>query len=79
MLATYMPRMLNNNLEIRIEGPLVAPNNKVFRSPPTVVQCLDLVVWVLRVVTKISSCRVFVVSSRGSRKQSWRHHPPRSF
>ena len=24
-----------------------------------------------RVVTKISSCRVFVVSSRGSRKQSW--------
>ena len=25
-----------------------------------------------RVVTKISSCRIFVVSSRGSRKQSWR-------
>ena len=47
MLATYMPRMRNNNLEIRIEGPLVARNNKVFRSPQTVVQCLDLVVWVL--------------------------------
>ena len=29
-----------------------------------------------RVVTKISSCRVFVVSSRGSRKQSWRPLPP---
>ena len=47
MLATYMLRMLNNNLKIRIEGPLVARNNKVFRSPQTVVQCLDLVVWVL--------------------------------
>ena len=30
----------------------------------------------IRVVTKISSCRVFVVSSRGSRKQSWRPPPP---
>ena len=29
-----------------------------------------------RVVTKISSCRVFVVSSRGSRKQSWSPSPP---
>ena len=33
-----------------------------------------------RVVTKISSCRVFVVSSRGSRKQSWRPpHPQEVF
>ena len=30
----------------------------------------------IRVVTKISSCRVFVVSSRGSRKQSWTPPPP---
>ena len=29
----------------------------------------------IRVVTKISSCRVFVVCSRGSRKQSWSHKP----
>ena len=29
-----------------------------------------------RVVTKILSCRVFVVSSRGSRKQSWSTPPP---
>ena len=29
-----------------------------------------------RVVTKISSCRVFVVSSRGSHKQSWSPFPP---
>ena len=28
------------------------------------------------VVTKISNCRVFVVSSRGSRKQSWSPFPP---
>ena len=34
-----------------------------------------------RVVTKISSCRVFVVSSRGSRKQSWStsHLPQEGF
>ena len=33
-----------------------------------------------RVVTKISSCRVFVVSSRGSHKQSWRPpHPQEVF
>ena len=30
----------------------------------------------IRVVTKISSCRVFVVSSRRSRKQSWSPPPP---
>ena len=47
MLATYMPRMRNNNLEIRIEGMRVLLSPKVFRSPQTVVQCLDLVVWVL--------------------------------
>ena len=29
-----------------------------------------------RVVTKISSCWVLVVSSRGSRKQSWSPFPP---
>ena len=29
-----------------------------------------LIMYLFRVVTKISSCRVFVVSSRGSRKQS---------
>ena len=31
---------------------------------------------ITKVVTKISSCRVFVVSSRGSRKQSWSPSPP---
>ena len=32
-----------------------------------------------RVVTKISSCRVFFVSSRGSRKQSWNPLPQEAF
>ena len=32
-----------------------------------------------RGVTKISSCWVFIFSSRGSRKQSWTPLPPRSF
>ena len=31
----------------------------------------QLNLYIVRVVTKISSCRLFVVSSRGSRKQSW--------
>ena len=41
----------------------------------------QLNLYIVRVVTKISSCRLFVVSSRGSRKQSWSipRPPLRSF
>ena len=45
------------------------------RTDPT--QATMHLVMYYRVVTKISSCRVFVICSRGSRKQSWSpHHPP---
>ena len=36
-------------------------------------------VFIIRVVTKISSCRVFVVSRRESRTQSWSPPPPKKF
>ena len=42
------------------------------------IYCLNIhyLIATIRVVTKISSCRVFVVSSRRSRTQSWTPPPP---